>query len=169
MKIGEIKYKIYVDLDGVLADFVKGVQGLIDGYDDEVYSSSAKYRKEMWAAVNKYRKEGGQLWAELDTMPDAYELWDYVKHYNPEILTATGNPEYGSGEQKLEWFPTNFDTNTKINLVRKSADKAQFAAANHILIDDMTKSINPWKAAGGIGILHTSAKDTIKQLKELGL
>jgi hypothetical protein len=26
-----------------------------------------------------------------------------------------------------------------------------------------------WRAAGGIGILHTSAADTIQQLKKLGL
>lgn len=165
----DIKYKIFCDLDGVLADFVKGVQGLISNYDDTEYQSSAKYRKEMWGAINKYRKEGGQLWAELDTMPDAYELWNYIQKYSPEILTATGNPQYGAGEQKIEWFADNFDIMTKINLVRKSADKANFAAPNHILIDDMTKSINPWTKAGGIGILHTSAKDTIKQLKELGL
>ena len=37
------------------------------------------------------------------------------------------------------------------------------------LIDDMERNIQQWKDKGGIGILHTSAADTIKQLKELGL
>ena len=34
---------------------------------------------------------------------------------------------------------------------------------------DREKNIKEWRENGGIGILHTSASDTIKQLKELGL
>ena len=56
-----------------------------------------------------------------------------------------------------------------VNLVRKSNDKAAYAAPNHILIDDRSKSIQPWVAAGGIGILHTNAANTIRQLKEVGI
>jgi hypothetical protein len=33
----------------------------------------------------------------------------------------------------------------------------------------MKQTIDEWNAKGGIGILHTSAADTIKQLKKLGL
>ena len=39
----------------------------------------------------------------------------------------------------------------------------------HILIDDRKSNIEEWRANGGIGILHTSATDTISQLKKLGL
>ena len=44
-----------------------------------------------------------------------------------------------------------------------------YAAPNHILIDDRESNIDQWRAAGGIGILHTSASNTIQQLKKLGL
>jgi hypothetical protein len=44
-----------------------------------------------------------------------------------------------------------------------------FANEDKILIDDMEQTIKEWKNAGGIGILHTSAADTISQLKKLGL
>jgi hypothetical protein len=47
-----------------------------------------------------------------------------------------------------------------------AAQKAKFAAPNHILIDDMEKNITAWEAAGGIGILHKNATDTINTLKE---
>jgi hypothetical protein len=33
----------------------------------------------------------------------------------------------------------------------------------------MKQTIDEWNAKGGIGIFHTSADDTIKQLKKLGL
>ena len=40
---------------------------------------------------------------------------------------------------------------------------------NAILIDDFASNIKRWEAAGGIGILHKNANDTIQQLKKLGL
>ena len=36
-----------------------------------------------------------------------------------------------------------------------------------VLIDDRQKNIDAWIEAGGIGILHTSAANTINQLKAL--
>ena len=51
-----------------------------------------------------------------------------------------------------------------------AADKKQnYAKGNRILIDDRPDNIAQWKSQGGIGILHTSAQDTIKQLQNLGL
>ncbi len=55
-------------------------------------------------------------------------------------------------------------------LVLASAEKKQnYSGTNKILIDDMERNIQQWRDKGGIGILHTSTADTIKQLKELGL
>ena len=61
-----------------------------------------------------------------------------------------------------------------INLVRRK-EKKDFAMKGSdnkkqpaILIDDYPKNVNQFKAAGGIGILHTSASNTISQLKRLG-
>ena len=47
--------------------------------------------------------------------------------------------------------------------------KAEYSGKNRILIDDRADTIEAWRSNGGIGILHTSANDTIKQLKDLGL
>ena len=102
-------------------------------------------------------------------MGDAMTLWNYVKHNNPTILTAQGNPAYGAESQKRKWIAEKFGSNVPVIVTRKSDEKAQYAAPNRILIDDRDKSIGPWTAAGGIGILHKNAADTIRQLKELGL
>jgi hypothetical protein len=48
-----------------------------------------------------------------------------------------------------------------------ASQKSSFATAKHILIDDMQKNIESWKAAGGRAILHTSTPNTIEQLKKL--
>ena len=47
--------------------------------------------------------------------------------------------------------------------------KAEYAGKNRILIDDRQDTIDRWNANGGIGILHTSTANTIKQLQKLGL
>ena len=47
------------------------------------------------------------------------------------------------------------------------SQKAAFAIEGAVLIDDREKNINAWVEAGGIGILHTSAANTIDQLKAL--
>ena len=38
-----------------------------------------------------------------------------------------------------------------------------------ILIDDRQDTINTWEAAGGTGILYTSADSAISELEKLGL
>lgn len=174
---GTKDYKIFVDLDGVLADFEAGTNmAMSKVYDtehihsEEEYERDSKYRSRMWKGLRDYQKvHGGEFWNELPLMKDAKQLWDYVKRYPVEILSATGNPEYGAAEQKHKWVADNIDPRVKVNLTRKSAEKAQMAAPNHILIDDKSKSIDPWTQAGGIGILHTSAANSIARLKELGL
>jgi hypothetical protein len=48
--------------------------------------------------------------------------------------------------------------------------KANYSGEGKILIDDrLEPNIEMWRSKGGIGIHHTSASDTISQLKELGL
>ena len=54
----------------------------------------------------------------------------------------------------------------KLTLAQAYA-KQNYAAPNHILIDDRKSNIDQWISQGGIGILHTSAADTIQQLKKI--
>ena len=164
-----LEYKIFCDLDGVLADIDKKIKEIYSEYTRDMYITDSKVRKSIWRAISQYQKDGGEFWYDLDMLPDAMVLWDYISKYpDTEILTATGDPMFNSGKQKVRWVKEKLG-NVKVNLSRNSADKAKFAAPNHILIDDAEKSIVPWNAAGGIGILHTSATDTISKLKELGL
>lgn len=163
-------YEIFVDMDGVLADFERGIsEGMGEPLDQERYDRDSKYRSRMWKWVKQYSENGGKLWLELPLMPDAMTLWNYVKKYNPQILTAQGNPAYGAEPQKRQWIANKFGSNVNVIVTRKSSEKAQYAAPNRILIDDREKAIGPWREAGGIGILHKNAADTIRQLKELGL
>ncbi len=102
-------------------------------------------------------------------MPDAHELWNFIGPKGAQILTATGDPKYGSGEQKRAWVTEHFGSSVRMNLVRSAPDKAEYAGPHRILIDDQARATKPFEAAGGIGIVHTSAASTIEQLKKLGV
>lgn len=173
MMLSEIKqptYKIFVDMDGVLADFEKGTEHIIgEKLVQKRYLTDPKYRAAMWKAVNKYTKEGGEFWFDLDPLPDALQLWNYVKDHDSEILTATGDRHDLVRKQKIKWISKYLGSGIKVTTTKSGADKYKYAKENYILIDDQPKSIDPWIAAGGIGILHTSTAKTIKELKKLGL
>jgi len=99
-------------------------------------------------------------------MPDGKELWDYIKPYNPTLLSA---PSYNNNSRlgKRLWVRNNIP-GTKLILASR-ANKVNYSNENSILIDDMPRTIEEWESGGGIGILHTSAASTIEQLKQLGL
>ncbi len=159
-------YTIYVDMDGVVADLVKKIKELTG----HTLRDDDKYDQHAWNKFHDILATGEKLFVEFDPIPDAHELWNYVKKYKPSILTATGNlfPKEVD-EQKREWVKNHLPGASTVHTVAASRQKAKFAHPDAILIDDRMKSIGPWREAGGIGILHTSAAETIKELKKLGL
>jgi len=176
----EKKYVIFCDMDGVLVDFDEGYKELT-GVSTQHADSQGK--NEFWSLFRNSLKEKDiperSYWANLDWMPDGKQLWDYIKEYNPYVLTAPSvnfdipfeerykldNNESMQG--KTEWVQRL--PNMRKLYFRSAKRKADFAGQNKILIDDRKDTIDSWNANGGIGILHTSAANTIKQLQDLGL
>ena len=148
-------FKLYVDMDGVLADFetaAKKAVGVdrIDRIDQQ----------ELWDAVER---RGPKFWENLKKLGDADELWRFVKPYNPTILTSPSKSEWCIPGKK-KWAKKHFG-NVKVICEKK---KAKYARPNTILIDDWNKQTKRFEAAGGIGIIHKSAKATIEELKRYG-
>ncbi len=158
MEDDELQYKLFVDLDGVLANFKKGV---IDVTGRPVHKQ--KSNSQMWKALYKH----GNFYAELDPMPDAMQLWNYVKKYNPTILTGIPRGNWAP-PQKEAWVAKHLGPSVPV-ITGLARHKYNHAAENHILIDDTAKMIEDWTRAKGIGIHHTSAKNSIQQLQDLGL
>ena len=167
MKLFELKkdYKIFVDLDGVMADLDAHVKEISGKTFDELRASGSGFTE----FVKGQRDQGQTVFDTLDKMPDADQLWNYIVKYDPTILTATGYPEEKAKAEKIRWVYDNLHGFDGILTTISGADKHKYAAPNHILIDDRDKAILPWRNAGGIGILHTSAADTISQLQKLEL
>jgi len=156
----ETQYQIYCDMDGVLADFEGGYEKLT-GID--LQGEFKPDGEEFWDPI---AKAGVKFWASLKWMPGGQQLWNYIKPYNPKLLSAPSREE-SSKIGKYVWVKNKLP-GTKL-ILRSANRKKQFANPNSILIDDRIKNIESWEQAGGIGIHHTSTENTIKELKKLNL
>jgi len=155
---------LFVDMDGVLADFDRGIYELCGKRPE------ALEKKEVWATIHKHYDEGKFFFKHLPLMADAMELWSNLELYHPVILTATGHSIPTSAEEK-RWWAKQYFPKADILFVEDGADKHTVMGRDwpknpNILIDDRSKAIDPWIDAGGVGILHVSAIQSLKELVE---
>ena len=151
-------FHLYIDMDGVLVNFRKGYEKLTG------IVLKPKHISELdWETI---KREGYDFWVNLEWMPDGKILWDYIKKYKPELLSSPSN-EIESRIGKHDWVKRELPGTHLI--LRSMHHKKDFASPYSILIDDIPQNIDQWLDAGGIGILHTSTENTIKELKKLGL
>ena len=156
------EYKIFSDMDGVITDFNGRFEKYSDGIPPTEYEKT--YGKDkFWELADG---EGVAFWVGMPWMSDGKQYWDYIKNYDVELLSSPSRSNTSRLGKRL-WVRNNLP-GVKLTLAQ-AAKKQNYAAPNHILIDDRESNIEQWRSQGGIGILHTSAADTIKQLKQLGL
>ena len=143
---------IYVDMDGVIADFRKAYLEMfgIDPMDSHLHKSMRK----NW---DKFVDEGG--FAELDRMPDAMIGLNFLKTIKDipiEILSSTANEKQYDmiSSQKKKWLE-NHKITYPANFVPGKKHKREYAEKGAILIDDTLVTIEQWNEAGGVGIYHT--------------
>lgn len=155
--------KVFLDLDGVLADF-SGRLKEITGKPAE--SLSKGY---LWASVQKYNDNVAPFFETLDKMPDADQLFNFVtgNFGHVGILTATGWTPRDGADQKRNWVKKHFGDKLDVKVVTSGSLKKEFATPQTVLVDDTTKAITPWIQAGGIGVLHRNAKQSIEELKQI--
>ena len=157
-----MKYKIFSDMDGVLTDF----DDRFKNYSNGVMPSSfeKRYGKDkFWELIDN---EGVAYWVGMPWMGDGKKYWDYIKDLDTELLSSPSRSETSRLGKRL-WVKNNMP-GAKLHLAY-SHNKKNYAEPNHILVDDRPSNIEQWVAAGGIGILHRTADETIGQLKKLGL
>ena len=164
MRLIEVKmnYKIFLDQDGVLADFDKGVHDLTGQTIEQLG------KKAMWKAVYSVP----DFFEKLDWMPDGKELWEYTKKYKPSVLT--GLPGKNGEEQKRIWVAKHMGSQVPVIVCpaaqkQKYAEEAMREGFTPILIDDKNDNIQRWNAVGGIGILHRNTAHSVMELQKLGL
>ena len=156
------EYTIYSDMDGVLVDFNERFKRFSKGIPPTEYEQ--KFGKDkFWELVDGI---GVRFWVGMDWMSDGKQLWDYIKSYNPTLLSSPSRADHSKMGKRI-WRQRNLPT-TKLVLAQ-ARNKQNYANPDSILIDDRESNIDQWIKAGGIGILHTDTASTLNKLKELGL
>lgn len=153
-----MEFELFVDLDGVLADYEGEYRRLTGGDPSEKGKQKAQRFK---AHPHFYRH--------LPLLSDAMKLWNYVKQFNPSILSAASNYVPASRQDKYDWVAEHLGLRgPKVIVVDYPNHKQKYCKGKHsVLIDDNTKNCSEWINAGGTAIIHKSAESTIHKLKEL--
>ncbi len=157
-----MNYTLFLDLDGVLADFENGVL-LATGRETGTMSE-----KVMWPILA--RTKG--FYEKLHWMSDGKFLWDFCTKYNPVIITGLPLGNWAE-PQKRAWCHRELGKDVQVVacMTREKPQKAwELTPEDHIavLVDDRIKIKEQWEAMGGIFVFHTSAESSINQLKALG-
>lgn len=154
--------RIYVDLDGVLADFDKHFENIY-GVHPRTYEDTHG-TKNFWDTIFKTE----EYFFNIPPFSHHKEMWDFVvTHFDHvSILSSpsSSNTEL-TKDQKRRWCNKHLcmPCGSHVPAIFRS-DKHVYADARSILIDDYPKKIKAWKNAGGIAIHHTSWDETKKQL-----
>jgi hypothetical protein len=149
-----MKGQLYLDCDGVLADF--------DGYSEQIFGvrpvrDGSAAEKELKARMRGH----GSFYRDLPLMPDARRLYEAVEHVNPVILT--GCPGGGWAEsQKQAWAAEHFPGVRMITC--KASEKRRWCKRGDVLVDDYLRYADRWRQAGGIFLHHVDTETTLARL-----
>ena len=155
-------YKVYIDMDGVVSDMDAMMSDITNGQSDQPDYPRSKF----WGAVSRYNKDVAPFFESLPKMQGADKLVKFITDNFEQVgfLTASGTTPKDGPDQKRKWIAKNYP-GMDVIVVTKSPEKAIYANPRAILVDDRDKSIDPWRKAGGIGVLFKNNQQAISELE----
>jgi 5'(3')-deoxyribonucleotidase len=151
---------LYLDMDGVLADFNTAAKQILGASDKEEARAAQTGR---WPD-SEWRKllEHPNFYLDLPKMPLADELVELAVRFRDNldfevrILTAipSGNDMPEAFHDKIDWMDKHYGQHGfRVHFGPYSHDKAKHCQSSEdILVDDRTSNCEEWRRAGGIAI-----------------
>jgi 5'(3')-deoxyribonucleotidase len=145
-----IKPRVYLDMDGVLADF----------FGEWAKLAGVEHYKDIDNAEEKLQlvRDHPTFWIDLPLLPHARALVKTVieKYGEYRVCSTPLNGDERSKPGKIAWLNKHFADMppAEIVLTHNKAEHAQHDGVASILVDDFGSNINKWRAAGGIGIKY---------------
>lgn len=149
--------KLYLDLDGVMADFDRHFPNVF-GVDHRSLAEDA-----LWERIHSHPS----FFRDLPVCDGAVAFFDRYSYADPIILTACPRTNYQHvARQKREWVREHLSSRCTVLPVMGGRNKPLFMhAAGDILVDDFERNIQAWEKEGGLGILHKNFSLTELKLK----
>ena len=148
--------QLYLDCDGVLADFDTGATAAL-GLPPKAYERKYGIGR-FWAKLTRTP----DFYFGLPLLPDAMELFEAVEHLDPIILTGVPRGNWAA-DQKVRWAAHHFPGVRIITTMAR--DKRDHAKEGDVLVDDQLRHAHLWEAAGGIFIHHKNAATSLAELR----
>lgn len=156
---------LYLDMDGVVADFDEYAARTLG-----VPPSQGIYPNEVWYKL----ADNARLYRDLKPTPYADALVHCATHvakrlgFDVKFLTAVpkGNDVPWAFYDKVQWGELYFP-NIPVFFGPFSKGKHVHCQHGDILVDDRVSNIEEWRAAGGIAIHHTDILTTTQELNNL--
>lgn len=147
--------RLFLDADGVLADFDEGVNRLLGMYPRAFESRHGRgmFWKRLAASENFY--------GSLPEMPDARLLFNGVKHLKPTILTGLPLGRWAA-PQKIEWAAAHFPGVPIITCMAR--DKHKHMHPGDVLVDDRENHRAAYEAANIVFVHHRNAEESLRRL-----
>ena len=160
---------VYLDMDGVLADFFGGVEKMygVEHWKQLTNDKTKDLKKEVIDRIT-----GTDFFATLPKFSSADALIDMVKKFTGGKFSINTSPLRGdhdnSAKYKKLWISNNIEQPDDIVVTgrKESYAKDKGTGAPNILIDDRPINIQKWQAAGGYGILYQANRDSLEKIKK---
>lgn len=149
---------LFLDLDGVLADFDAGVKELLGMTPAEFETRHG--RPEFWRRIAKARNFYGML----PEIPDARRLFDAVEHLGPTVLTGLPLGNWAA-PQKVKWVAEHFPGLPIITCMAR--DKHRHMEPGDVLVDDRGNHRAAYEREGVVFIHHKNAVNSLAQLAKI--
>jgi hypothetical protein len=159
---------VYLDMDGVIADFFGGVERLY-GVD---HWKSIQHRDGIFVELRNtdffYRLD---TFGEQDRRSDSIKIVNFVKEISDGDWGICSSPlrgdEHNSAYWKRRWLE-KWEFTPDIEKLIFTGNKHKYAYNDvtrkpNILIDDKPENIKRWEEAGGIGIRFQCNQDDIEE------
>jgi nicotinic acid mononucleotide adenylyltransferase len=167
--MAEGKPTVYLDMDGVLADFFGGVEKMygVEHWKELTNDKTKDLKKEVIDRIT-----GTDFFATLPKFQSADALIDMVKKFTGGKFSINTSPLRGdhenSAKYKKVWISNNIEQPDEIVVTgrKESYAKEKGTGVPNILIDDRPVNIQRWQGAGGYGILYQANRDSLTKVKD---
>lgn len=147
--------QIYVDMDGVVADFD---QSIVDIFGEEYSNKIAdKFWKQTCVDAEVFRR--------MPPIPEGLLMVEAIRQRNDIcFMTSTGGMPHhiDIAKQKLDWLHTHGLGQHPVAFCMNTHGKGLYAQPGAVLIDDRQKVCDAWLNGGGIALLFT--RDSAPQI-----
>lgn len=162
-----VKPIVYLDMDGVIADFFGGVERLY-GVDHWKQLTSDKTKDLRQDVID--RIAGTDFFAHLPKFSSADTLIEMIKKFTGGQYSILTSPLRGdtenSGYYKKVWIGKHIVKPDDIIVTGRKESYAVKNSVPNILIDDRPINIEKWQSKGGYGILYQANKHPLSKVSQ---